>query len=123
LRTIAIAIVILFHLNVPGFALGWAGVPLFFAISGFLITGILIRQKGQTTSIGPFYRNFIRRRALRIFPLYFAYLAFAVASSLLFSEPFAYKWSYWLYLQNYTLGASQFAGSYTMGHTWSLAVE
>lgn len=123
LRTLAIALVILFHLKVPGFALGWAGVPLFFAISGFLITGILIKQKNEMSGFIAFYQNFVRRRAFRIFPLYFACLAFAVAASWLFSESFPHKWSYWIYLQNYTLGITQFKDSYLMGHTWSLAVE
>ena len=81
LRGIAILLVMLFHftiitepitfLDVVVFKVamyGWSGVNLFFVLSGFLITGILINAKGQAH----FFRNFYIRRALRILPLYYA---------------------------------------------------
>lgn len=84
LRTFAIFGVFLTHLrpiNRPAFDLlnaGWAGVDLFFGISGFLITSILIGMRGQ---VAP-YKTFYWRRFLRIFPPY--YLAVALLLLLVF---------------------------------------
>ena len=69
LRGLAIAAVFCFHYRIephsPG-EWGWTGVDLFFALSGFLITGILFDSLGERH----YFRNFYIRRALRIFPLY-----------------------------------------------------
>jgi peptidoglycan/LPS O-acetylase OafA/YrhL len=80
LRGIAVLVVMVSHSNgnVPSlhlgavFHYGWTGVDLFFVLSGFLITGILLR----TRSDPDYFSNFYARRVLRIWPLYFCLLAF-----------------------------------------------
>jgi peptidoglycan/LPS O-acetylase OafA/YrhL len=90
LRGLAIIAVIVCHVNwslggpfIPGrvngplamvFGWGWVGVDLFFVLSGFLITGILYDAKGCDR----YFRNFYARRMLRIMPLYFGFLFFAI---------------------------------------------
>ena len=66
LRAVAILLVVLFHANIPGFGGGYVGVDVFFVISGFVITGVLLREQASTgsTSVLAFYA----RRARRIIP-------------------------------------------------------
>ncbi len=106
---------------------GWSGVNLFFVLSGFLISGILLESVGSHN----YYRNFYARRALRILPLYYAFLiafqAFAWASGrgLIGGawHPRPASWPVWLFLTNtpelFPVGAV--AGP--LGPLWSLAVE
>ncbi|MDQ6610146.1 MAG: acyltransferase [Bacteroidota bacterium] len=66
------------------FRIGWVGVDLFYVLSGFLIGEILLREKETTKSTSHSIRNFIIRRALRIFPLYYTVIllyAFFVSGS------------------------------------------
>lgn len=75
LRAIAVIPVVLFHMDVEAFPGGFLGVDVFFVISGFLITQILMREvSGGTFS----YRSFLGRRVRRIFPV----LIVVVASTL-----------------------------------------
>src|SRR5437762_7595152 len=80
IRGVAILMVI-FHNQAPKypslhlpriFANGWMGVDLFFVLSGFLITGILL----DTRKSPGYFKNFYARRCLRIWPLYYALLLF-----------------------------------------------
>lgn len=109
-------------------ALGWTGVDLFFVLSGFLITGILVDAKEAPH----YFRDFYARRVLRIFPLYYA-VAFvslvllprmpALDGVLADGREPAHAWTYWLYISNF---ASAWEGRLTGGIlivAWSLAIE
>src|ERR1035441_3756946 len=63
LRAVAVVLVILVHASVPGLAGGYVGVDIFFVISGFVITGLLLRQPSRSVrrNLGYFYARRIRR--------------------------------------------------------------
>jgi peptidoglycan/LPS O-acetylase OafA/YrhL len=106
---------------------GWAGVELFFVLSGFLITGILLRTKEATN----YFTSFYARRFLRIFPIYYATLSailllsirsMGISSILPSSE--IQRASYYFYLQNWPVFWTHGFFKYSiLGHFWSLAVE
>ncbi len=105
---------------------GWVGVDLFFVLSGFLITGILIAQRDSPS----YYRVFYVRRALRIFPLYFGFLALCVLVLPALTRPtspgYASAVQHQLYLWTYTSNLASALGRISFGpfaHFWSLAVE
>ena len=107
--------------------LGVYSIDIFFVLSGFLITGILLDSKSKPR----FFSNFLVRRALRIFPLYYAVLLIIFVGlrwipsvqgpsydEMLKAEPWA-----WTYTFNYYIAGQ---GGWTVpwiGHFWSLAVE
>jgi peptidoglycan/LPS O-acetylase OafA/YrhL len=111
----------LFYVHAPG----WAGVQLFFVLSGFLITGLLLDAKGKAHAL----RSFWIRRALRIFPIYYAVLLVTtvIAPSLISNTPedvqvvLRERLWYWLYLSNWTGPSGHEIGAFS--HFWSLAVE
>jgi len=123
LRAIAAFAVMFFHLHIPGFSLGWSGVYLFFVLSGFLITSILIDSKDQPN----YFLRFYTRRSLRIFPIYYItlVLALALVIALIQNQNISDFPQYLLYLQNNILAWKQWSVNFPgfMNHTWSLAVE
>jgi peptidoglycan/LPS O-acetylase OafA/YrhL len=102
-------------------AAGQTGVDLFFVLSGFLITGILLNAKGSPH----FLKNFYARRALRILPLYYAVVCGYFITAWIhygFQSAFSHQWWYFPYLQN--VGMTFWPTSVTgPGHFWSLGVE
>src|SRR5687768_12816390 len=113
------------HLLWESGSLGWAGVDLFFVLSGFLITGILYDSR----SSGRYYVNFFGRRALRILPLYYGVLVLAFLVLPVFLEPQSAEsltrnqaW-YWLYLINVKVALDGWDAAAYLGHFWSLAIE
>ena len=105
---------------------GDTGVELFFVLSGFLITGILVDTKDSAH----FFRNFFARRSLRIFPLYFGSLllllivfpAIRMAPSA-FQPAIDQQFYLWTYLTNVRMSWVQSWCFGPLDHFWSLAVE
>lgn len=98
------------------------GVNLFFALSGFLITGILI----DTLHVPHFFKTFYARRVLRIFPLYYGVLVLL----LLFTKPLHLLWNGWQYFfLTYTSNLVLWSRPplilphFNINHFWSLQVE
>ena len=130
LRGIAVLSVVLYHCH-PRLAgtwfygaslWGWAGVNLFFVLSGFLITSILLEARGKPH----YFRNFYGRRALRIWPVYVLVLVVCYLNAPWFIGPTVWDafrtapwWAYLLFLQN----LFHLALPPAIGPTWSLAIE
>ncbi|MFL5237826.1 MAG: acyltransferase family protein, partial [Rhizomicrobium sp.] len=131
LRALAVAAVVLFHYRVPGFSGGFVGVDVFFVISGYLITGLILKEMGE----GRFsLRQFYERRIRRIFPALFAMLAMATIVAALFFFPSSFAWfgksllataffasnfEFWREAGYFDVGADQ----KPLLHLWSIAVE
>jgi peptidoglycan/LPS O-acetylase OafA/YrhL len=107
--------------------LGWTGVQLFFVLSGFLITRLLLASRSAPN----YYSSFYAKRVLRIFPLYYATLIFlfvilplcgwSTSGGLDEDSQFSKQIWLWLYLSNWT--APLGLGGGQLFHFWSLAVE
>ncbi len=138
LRFLAFAKVFLLHLPVTAFpwfnflrAGGGTGVSFFFVLSGFLITYILLEEKGRRGRID--LRSFYLRRVLRIWPLYYAMVAFAFLTPFLLaalhldasSEGYAPRWYMSVFfLENYEMiRTGDHPNVSPLGVTWSLCIE
>lgn len=106
--------------------LGSLGVDLFFVLSGFLITSVLINAKGSPN----FFSRFYLRRSLRIFPLYFVSLLFFLwafplvsGNRTMFAPAVENQWYLWTYTTNLKMA---WQGLWCFGHLdhfWTLAIE
>lgn len=130
LRAIAILLVFAFHTGY--IEVGWVGVQLFFVLSGFLITGILLKMK-ESLPAGQYFGKFYGRRFLRIFPLYYFYLALmAVIAYKLIAANFRVgymqiylnqMWAAVSYVYDIFYRVTGFQQSNFLDHFWSLSVE
>ena len=139
LRAIAVLMVVSWHyIGLPAgggsisgsgllyylFRPGRSGVDLFFVLSGFLITSILIERRGAAN----YFQVFYARRALRILPVY-ALMIFAFILGRKFAQrPDIFGtefrlWSYLLFLQNVEMARFNSYGVDFLAATWSLAIE
>jgi peptidoglycan/LPS O-acetylase OafA/YrhL len=95
----------------PGRVFGWAGVDLFFVLSGFLLGQLVLREHARTGRFDG--RRFTARRVLKLWPVLYVFLA---VHAVVGAEPWtSYLWQNALHVQNY-------AGT-SLSHLWSLAVE
>lgn len=104
----------------------WIGVDLFFVLSGYLITRILLERRGRPG----YFKHFYVRRALRIFPLYYAFVflfCFVLPQALPAHAGFSQLWHhqlwYWFYLPSVMILRTGDWYSDIIDHTWSLAIE
>ena len=142
LRGIAIILVMLHHFTyyrptsgideqiVSVLIFFWTGVDLFFVLSGFLITGILLDTRGNER----YFTSFYARRILRIFPLYYLILFLALVVLPMFpavhtvligqdaSVDLPPQWPYWLYLTNFSIADRGWVHGW-VDVAWSLAIE
>jgi peptidoglycan/LPS O-acetylase OafA/YrhL len=143
-RGLAILLVLLLHFGVGAqfgrlgtpwastldrvFYLGWSGVDLFFVLSGFLITSILLASRTQPR----YFRRFYGRRALRIFPLYYVGLVLGLlvvpavwpseVNKLLGDSLRGQAW-FWTYTLNVGYALGWLSGVGILGQFWTLTIE
>lgn len=133
LRGVAIAAVLLFHVGIPGFTGGFVGVDVFFVLSGFLITGLIVREIGETGALS--FAGFYARRARRLLPAALVCLAATLVASAILLPPLRVRdvagdgIAAALYVSNFRFAAE--ATDYFLAHLdpspllhyWSLGVE
>ncbi|MFT5758757.1 MAG: peptidoglycan/LPS O-acetylase OafA/YrhL [Alteromonadaceae bacterium] len=132
LRAVAVLSVLFYHLEFLMFKGGFIGVDIFFTISGFLISGIVLKE----SAVGTFsFSRFYCRRAIRLLPAYLTVVFFTLLFGILILTPFALKSLIESAISS-SLFASNFYFLFTQGgyfskavheipllHTWSLSVE
>jgi len=131
LRGIAILLVVLFHAGVSAVDGGFVGVDVFFVLSGYFITGILIREREETGTVG--LTGFYARRAVRLLPVFLLVLGATLVAVMTLYAPIdrapimAGARAVALHAGNVDLARSSTdyfsSGENPLLHTWSLAVE
>ncbi|MBN1305915.1 MAG: acyltransferase [Anaerolineales bacterium] len=129
-RFFAFLVVFLAHFNWDLFGFGYIGVQAFFVLSGFLLIPILLQMKTEMP-IGAYFKSFYGRRILRIFPLYYGYLAGLLLAALLLKDKNISQMNIFLeqlpwalsYCYDFFHASVYFEHSRFLTHFWSLAVE
>lgn len=119
LRAIAAVMVVFFHYGGPDWLQGWAGVQMFFVLSGFLITTLMLREEQRTGRIS--LKEFYLRRAFRILPVYYVVLLVTAVGSAVFgtftSNGIGPALKYFLTFTN------EFAAHSPYDQSWTLGIE
>jgi len=132
LRGIAVLVVVLYHAGIWQIPGGFLGVDIFFVLSGFLITSLLLDEATRTQTLDR--ANFYLRRLRRIMPALITILIFAVVAAALWAPDSAYgvrrdlpwaltsvlNWSYLFFNQSYFVNISR---PPLLQHLWSLSIE
>jgi peptidoglycan/LPS O-acetylase OafA/YrhL len=131
LRAISITLVIVSHLHwafrgtlwtsawLNWYYYGSLGVSVFFVISGYLITNLLLKELDKTGAVR--LKHFYVRRAFRIFPAFYVYL---IVIGVLWSMGFVHQtWGCYIAALTYTWNYYPYTAGWTLGHLWSLSVE
>ncbi|GLY53995.1 acyltransferase [Lentzea sp. NBRC 102530] len=119
LRAIAAVLVVFFHYGGPDRLQGWAGVQMFFVLSGFLITTLMLREERRSGRIS--LSEFYLRRAFRILPVYFVVLLVTVVASLLYGTFVSNGIG--PALKHFLTFTNEFADASPYGQSWSLGIE
>jgi peptidoglycan/LPS O-acetylase OafA/YrhL len=121
LRALAVLLVFVGHVDQRGLPGGYVGVEVFFVISGYLITALLLHEQRRTGAIS--LRHFYVRRMLRLWPALLLFVVVVAPISALdhIGEPAADGTAALLYLTDFWANASEHFS--LLLHTWSLAVE
>lgn len=132
LRAIAVIGVILYHLNIPWFPGGFSGVTVFFVLSGYLITDILIDEWNQNHKIN--YLHFMIRRLRRLAPALLV-MIFIITLTVIFTNhpsfekvrsdflPSLFYVTNWWYIFHEVSYFESFGPASPFTHIWSLAIE
>ncbi|MEY4996352.1 MAG: hypothetical protein RLZ67_1077, partial [Actinomycetota bacterium] len=133
LRAVAVAAVLLFHAGVPGLQGGYVGVDVFFVLSGFLITSLLVNERTSSGTIS--LSSFYARRIRRLLPVSSLVAVLTLAASYIWLEPIRVR-----SLTSDMIATAGFASNFLFAHRgadylqsslppsplqhyWSLAVE
>jgi peptidoglycan/LPS O-acetylase OafA/YrhL len=127
IRALSIAMVVAWHLSSSGSApwlgqlwridSGNLGVRIFFVISGYLITSLLLAEHARTGTVS--LRRFYFRRACRIMPAFYVFLGAMALAAALHLVPMSHA----ALLRAATYSSNYLGTGWTLGHSWSLAVE
>ncbi|MFB6721166.1 acyltransferase family protein [Kribbella sp. NPDC056345] len=119
LRAIAALMVVVFHNQGPDWLQGWIGVQIFFVISGFLITTLMLREEDRSGQIS--FKKFYARRIFRILPVYFLLLGVTLIAQFfrgdLTTKPPGSELPLYLFFFN------EFGHGGEYGQSWSLGIE
>jgi peptidoglycan/LPS O-acetylase OafA/YrhL len=128
LRTLAVFMTLLAHFSPVDIPYMWYGVPIFFTISGFLITTILLKTYYSEPDIPRvvMIKNFMVRRTLRLFPIYYLLIFTFFLAKKYFS---LYLWKdefnpyFFTYTPNFLIHQIGYGKALCFAHLWSLGVE